>query len=147
MAYATVNDVKNYFLNLSFPATGAGVTSVKVQFHLNAIEPRINDKLSLACEVPITDADDLKRVVDIHAKWVAGIVDNMRWNERTVKSEDRLTKPRNLIKDAKDELESIVNGETAFNSISKTNVASGDADLDLRDLSEEDLGHAGRVND
>jgi len=133
MPYALVSDVKNYFLGYSFSAT-ANLSEAKIQFHLNGEESFINNRLSSIADVPITDTADLKLIVQIHAKLVAGTVDEMVLNSDGKSSGADLTKKRNLRKEALELLDDIINRKVYINSTSKTLMSDGKEDLRYENL-------------
>ena len=130
--YALVADVKNYFLSFKFSAT-SNLSEAKVQFHLDNELSTINDAISVVAELPITNVDDLKRLRKLHAKLVAGTIDDMVLNADAKETGD-FPKKRNLKKEALQEIDDIVNKKIYLNSTSKTAIADGIENLRYENL-------------
>lgn len=132
MAYATVEDVRNYFLNYQFSAN-ADLSTAKIQFHLDNEQSFIDLEISKVANLPITDTTDLKLLRQIHSKLVAGIVDEMTLNNDP-KTGVELPKKRNLRKQAIQMLSDIVHRKVYLNSNSKTLITDGKEDLRYENL-------------
>lgn len=142
MPYATVADVKNFFFNKEF-AVDSSISTAKVQFFLDSAETIIDSKIQIVATLPITDLQDLKRLKMLSAKMAASYIDDMENSGQKIKLDEKISKRRNLLKEAMEELENIVSEKYPLNSNVLSNVSSGEEDLDLEDLSQEDIGQDG----
>jgi len=134
MSYATVAQVKSYFLGMNFDAN-SDISESDVQFHLDNEEQHIDSQLSSVYQVPITDTDDVKKIRKIHAELVAGTIDDMFNYASEREGAEQNRKRRNLRKQAEQDLQNLVNRKTYLkNSISETVVGRGKEDLQYENL-------------
>ena len=142
MSYATVDDVKNFFFNKEF-GVDSNISTSKVTFFLESAETLIKSKIQIVATLPITNVDDLKRLKMLESKIAAGYIDDMENSGQRIKLDEKITKRRDLNKEAMQELEDIVSEKSPLNSNILSNVSGGEEDLDLEDLGQEDIGQDG----
>lgn len=121
MKWATVEDVRQYFQNLSFNPEDL-INGTRVEGLLVFAQRYMESGLHVAYSLPITDPDDVKTLAHIQAKYVAGEIDQILYDAG--KYTDN-AKRRELKQEAERELGCLVNLEKRLKTGILAQVNSG----------------------
>lgn len=116
MAYCTVQDIEDYFLNKSFKC-GDYLTNGRADGFIIADAAIINASLRARYTLPITSADDLVILKIINEKMAVGTIDDI-FREKS--DDGSFERGRNTRKEALEMLKQIKEGTMILESAGKT---------------------------
>lgn len=121
MKWATVEDVRQYFQNLSFNPEDL-INGTRVESLLVFAQRYIESGLRVVYSLPIMDPDDVQTLAHIQAKYVAGEIDQILYDAG--KFTDN-AKRRELKQEAERELNSLIHLEKRLKTGILARVHSG----------------------
>ena len=121
MKWATVEDVRQYFQNLSFNPEDL-INGTRVESLLVFAQRYIESGLRVVYSLPIMDPDDVQTLAHIQAKYVAGEIDQILYDAG--KFTDN-AKRRELKQEAERELNSLIHLEKRLKTGILAQVNSG----------------------